>query len=93
MPGKNDTTVYIGRQSMDIYVREALAHLNEGKECYIKARGKAISQAVDLAEVIRNRFMQNVEVRGVAIGRERAAGPDGKEGDVSSIEITLCKRK
>ncbi|MBN2150192.1 MAG: DNA-binding protein Alba [Candidatus Lokiarchaeota archaeon] len=93
MPGKDDTSVYIGRRPTNNYVLAAMVMLNEGKECVIKARGRAISHAVDVAEVLKNRFMHNVEVKGIVIGTERLAGPDGKESNVSSIEITLCKRK
>ncbi|MEX2681801.1 MAG: DNA-binding protein Alba [Candidatus Sigynarchaeota archaeon] len=93
MPGKDDTSVYIGRRPTNNYVLAAMMLLNEGKECVIKARGKAISHAVDVAEVIRNRFMQNVEVKGIVIGTEKLPGADGKESNVSTIEITLYKKK
>ncbi len=93
MPGKDDTSVYIGRRPTNNYVLAAMMLLNEGKECVIKARGRAISHAVDVAEVLKNRFMQNVEVKGVVIGTEKLAGPDGKESNVSYIEITLGKKK
>ncbi len=93
MPGKDDTSVYIGRRSTNDYVLAAITLLNEGKECVIKARGKYISNAVDVAEVLKNRFVQSVEVKNIRIGTERLAGPEGKESNVSSIEITLGKRK
>ena len=93
MPGKDDTSVYIGRRPTNNYVLAAMMLLNEGKECVIKARGRAISHAVDVAEVIKNRFMQNVEVKNVQISTERLAGPDGKESNVSCIDITLGKKK
>jgi DNA-binding protein len=93
MPGKDDTSVVIGRQPMNDYVLAAMRLLNEGKECVIKARGRAISHAVDVAEVLKNRFMQHVDVKNIIIGSERLPGPDGKESDVSNIEITLGKKK
>jgi DNA-binding protein len=93
MPGKDDTSVYIGRRPTNNYVLAAMMLLNEGKECVIKARGRAISHAVDVAEVLKNRFMQNVEVKNIVIGTEKLAGQDGKESNVSCIEIMLCKKK
>ena len=89
---KDDTSVYIGRRPTNNYVLAAMMILNEGKECVIKARGRAISHAVDVAEVLRNRFVQNVEVKDIKIATERLTGPDGKESNVSSIEITLAKK-
>jgi DNA-binding protein len=74
-------------------VLAAMVLLNEGKDCIIKARGRAISHAVDIAEVLRNRFMKNVEIKDIKIGTERMTGPDGKDSNVSSIEITIAKKQ
>ncbi|NMC06210.1 MAG: DNA-binding protein Alba [Candidatus Lokiarchaeota archaeon] len=93
MPGKDDSSVYIGRRPTNNYVLAAMMLLNEGKECVIKARGKAISHAVDVAEVLKNRFMQHVEVRNIHIDTEKLTGSDGKVSKVSCIEITLGKKK
>jgi DNA-binding protein len=94
MPGsKDDTSVYIGRRPTNNYVLAAMVLLNEGKDCIIKARGRAISHAVDIAEVLRNRFMKNVEIKDIKIGTERMTGPDGKDSNVSSIEITIAKKQ
>lgn len=89
MPGKDDNSVYIGRRPTNNYVLAAMLLLNDKKECVIKARGRAISHAVDVTEVLRNRFMKDVKVKDINIGTERLVGKDGKENNVSSIEITL----
>ena len=88
---KDDTSVYIGRRPTNNYVLAAMMLLNDGKECVIKARGRAISHAVDVAEVLRHRFMKDAEVKDIKIDTERLTSPDGKESNVSSIEITMHK--
>jgi DNA-binding protein Alba len=90
MPGKDDNSVFIGRRPTNAYVTAAMLVLNEGKECIIKARGRAINHAVDVAEVLRNRFMPNVMVRDIKIGTEQMAGSDGRDSQVSWIEIVLA---
>ncbi|MHA1793333.1 MAG: DNA-binding protein Alba [Promethearchaeota archaeon] len=90
MAEKDDNSVYIGRRSTNNYVLAAMMVLNENKECVIKARGRAISHAVDVAEVLKNRFMKNVKVKDIKIGTERLTGQDGRESNVSSIEITIA---
>lgn len=54
------------------------------------ARGRAISRAVDVAEVSRSRFLPNVNVKGISISTE-ILDTDRGETNVSAIEITLGK--
>jgi DNA-binding protein len=57
----------------------------------IKARGKAINKAVDVAEMIRNRFIKDIKIKKIEIGTDKVKNPDGKEVNVSTIEIVLAK--
>ena len=59
----------------------------------IRSRGKFISKAVDVAEVVRNRFLgdQGVIVKDIKIGSEAFVTKDGKDVNVSTIEILLSK--
>ena len=59
-------------------------------EVVLKARGKAIGRAVDVAEIVRNRFLQGVNVGGIGIGTEQLQA-EGGQINVSTIEITLKK--
>ncbi len=93
MPSKDDNSVYIGKRPTTDYVLEAMMLLNQGKECTIKARGKTISHAVDVAEVLRHRYMQDVEVKNIKIDTERVTNKEGKDSNVSAIEIVLAKKK
>lgn len=62
-------------------------------EVVIKARGKFISRAVDIAEVSSKRFLdETVEVSKIEIGSEEFKNKDNKDVRVSFIEITLKKK-
>jgi DNA-binding protein len=57
------------------------------KEITLKARGRAISTAVDTAEIARRRFMKNLKVSKISIAREG----ENRTRMVSTIEITLTR--
>ncbi|MEM2070903.1 MAG: DNA-binding protein Alba, partial [Archaeoglobaceae archaeon] len=84
-----ESVVFIGNKPIMNYVLATLTMLNEGSaEVAIKARGKAISRAVDVAEIVRNRFMPNLKVKNIKIDTEELESSDGKRLNVSTIEIT-----
>ena len=87
----DDNVIYIGNKPVMSYVLAVVTQLNNGlsDEVLIKARGRAISRAVDTAEVVRNKFMQGVEVKDIKIGTEQLVGGEGNKMNVSSLEITL----
>jgi DNA-binding protein len=87
----DDNVVYIGNKSVMSYVLAVVTQFNTGlsDEVVIKARGRAISRAVDTAEVVRNKFMQGVEVKDIKIGTEVITGEGGDKANVSSMIITL----
>jgi|SRR5438093_13508883 len=88
---QNDT-VYIGRKPMMNYVLAVVSQFNVGSEnVIIKARGKSISRAVDVAEVVRKRYVTDAKVREIRIGTEQLPDEAGKTTNVSSIEIFLAK--
>ena len=61
-------------------------------EVIIKARGKFISRAVDIAEVAAKRFLEGqVKVKDIRIDSEGFQNKEGKDVRVSTIEITLTK--
>ncbi len=87
----NDT-VYIGRKPMMNYVLAVVSQFNVGSEnVIIKARGKSISRAVDVAEVVRKRYVMDAKVKEIRIGTEQLPDESGKTTNVSSIEIFLAK--
>jgi DNA-binding protein len=62
---------------------------NGSKDVILKARGRSISTAVDTAEIVRNRFITNAKVTDITIGTESLTNDEGRESNVSSIEISL----
>jgi DNA-binding protein len=92
-PAANGATVYIGPRPTMSYVFQVVAELNSGAgPVVVKARGAAIAKAVDVAEVVRRRFLEGqVGVGPVTIGTERLTNRDGREANVSSIAIHLTR--
>ncbi len=85
-----ENTVYIGKKPTMNYVLAVVSQLNSGCDnVCIKARGRAISRAVDVAEIVRHRFVQNLDYQDVKIATEQLPGQDGGSANVSSIEIYL----
>ncbi|HUW68416.1 MAG TPA: DNA-binding protein Alba [Candidatus Nanoarchaeia archaeon] len=88
---ENDDIVYIGNKPVMNYVLAVVTQFNSGADnVVIKARGRAISRAVDVAEVVRNRFMTDLSVKEILISTEKITSERG-ESNVSAMEITLGK--
>jgi DNA-binding protein len=87
--------IFVGNKPPMNYVTAIMALLNSGSftEVVLKARGNAISRAVDAAEITRNRFMTNLEVKKIDIGTESVTNEDGRKSNVSSIEICLAMKQ
>jgi DNA-binding protein len=88
-----DNVVYVGRKPSMAYVLAVITQFNNGQEeVHIKARGKSISKAVDVAEIVRKRFMTNLKIKNIELGTEERELPEGKgKINVSTIAITLAK--
>ena len=85
-----DSIIYVGNKPVMNYVLATVTQFNEGSnKVTIKARGRAISRAVDTSEVVRNRFMPDIEVDDIRISTEEMTGEKGESFNVSSIEIFL----
>lgn len=88
----DDNAVYVGQKRPMDYVTAIITQFNDGSdEVVVKARGKAISTAVDTAEIVRNRFMQDVDINDIDTDTEQLENDDGGTSNVSSIEITLAR--
>jgi DNA-binding protein len=85
--------VFIGLKPTMTYVFQVVTQLNSGAgPVVVKARGNAIGKAVDVAEVVRHRFLEGqVEVGPISIETERLTNREGREANVSSIAISLTR--
>ena len=87
-------SVLIGRKPVMNYVLACITLFHGGaSEVNVKARGRAISVAVDVVEVVRRRFLPDVKVKNIGIGTQQMAPIEegGTPTNVSTIEITLGK--
>ena len=91
---KEENVVYIGRKPAMNYVLAVITSFNAPNtdEIVLKARGGAISRAVDVAEIVRRRFLQNVRVDKIDIGSEGIPiEEENRVKMVSTVEITLTR--
>ncbi len=86
-----ENVVYIGSKPITDYCLAILTSLKDESRVALKARGRAISTAVDVAEVTKNRFMENLIVENVEIGTEKLESSEGGMRNVSTITIVLKK--
>jgi DNA-binding protein len=88
------TTIFIGSKPVMNYVLALMTQFNKpaAAEVTLKARGRSISRAVDTAEIARNRFMPNLKVKSITIGTESVQDEQGKNINISSMEITLTNQ-
>lgn len=86
-------TVFIGRKPILNYVLACLTLLKSGEsEVFLKARGRSISTAVDVVEVTKNRFVNDLKIVDISIGTDRLTSPDRDQPtNVSSIEIKITR--
>lgn len=88
-----DNTVYIGRKPTMSYVMAVLTSLNRGDadSVVLKARGRAITTAVDVAEITRNRYITNLSKPVIQIDTEKIVDAEQQTRNVSCISITLSR--
>jgi archaea-specific DNA-binding protein len=87
--------VLIGKKPVMNYVLACITFFHGGaKEVSIKARGKSISRAIDVAEVVRHRFLPDVKIKSIGIGTDHLLPQDEEAQEttnVSTIEIKLMR--
>ena len=90
--GDNTRQIFVGKKGVMSYVLAVVTQFNSGaEEVTVKARGKAISTAVDVAEIVKDRFLPDTTIGNIAISTEELKSNEGEQGRVSAIEITLKK--
>ena len=96
MAGKSDV-IFVGNKPPMSYVLAIITAFSGGsnKDITLKARGQAITTAVDVAEITRNRFIKELKVSSIAIGTQEMPPREGENRSrmVSTIEIALSKEQ
>ncbi|MCL1977543.1 MAG: DNA-binding protein Alba [Candidatus Bathyarchaeota archaeon] len=95
MAEKQQDVIFVGNKPPMSYVLAIITAFSSGttKDITLKARGQAITTAVDVAEITRSRFIKELKVSKIAIGTAEMPPREGenKSRMVSTIEITLVK--
>lgn len=89
---RNGNVILVGNKNVMSYVLACVTLFNKGaEEVVIKARGRLISRAVDVAEITRHRFITDLEVKEIIIDTTTVKTDKGSDLNVSTIDITLAK--
>ena len=84
--------IYVGKKDTMAYVLAVISQFNQGiPEIHVKARGRSISKAVDITQIVKNRFMPNMLIKSIDVSTEDVASDDGRMSKVSSMDITISK--
>jgi len=88
----SENIVFIGQKPVMNYVVACLTYFNSGaKKVIIKARGRAISRAVDTTELLRRSFVKDLKLNGINLSTEEVTRSEGQKAKVSAIEIAVAK--
>lgn len=90
---EENSVIFIGDKPVMNYVLAVMTQFNKQVgNVTLKARGRSISRAVDTAEIARNRFMPDLKIKDITIGTESIPVEEGRNINVSSMEIVLTKQ-
>ena len=93
---KNLDVIYIGRKPPMNYVLAVITSFSgsDAKEITLKARGQAITTAVDVAEITKRRFLKELKIGKISIGTEEMPPrqAEGRPRMVSTMEIILSRK-
>ena len=92
MSDSRDNVVLIGTKPVMNYVVACITFFNNGEEeILIRARGRAISRAVDCVELLGRAFVKDLAVKEIKIGTEEIERFEGRKTNVSTIDILISK--
>jgi DNA-binding protein Alba len=93
---RESNIIYVGTKAPMDYVLGIITGFSRSsvKEVTVKARGQAISTAVDAVEITRHRFMDGLDIGKITIGTEEMPPREGEGRSrmVSTIEIILARK-
>jgi len=85
--------IYIGKKGVMAYVLSAVLQLSQSSFIVIKSRGRAISKAVDVSQVLINRFGEGkFLIKECNLGTEAVHTPEGSTRNVSTCDIIVAKK-
>jgi DNA-binding protein len=85
--------IYIGKKGVMAYVLSAVLQLSQSSFIVVKSRGRAISKAVDVSQVLINRFGEGkFFIKECNLGTEAIHTPEGIIRNVSTCDIIVAKK-
>ena len=91
MSAIKDNLIRVGKKPLMSYVGACVTLLNSNvNQIVVRARGKAISKAVDVVELLRSSFITDIVIKSIEVGSDDFKYDD-KDATVSTIEIVLKK--
>ncbi len=81
--------IFIGKKPLMTYVTAAIIQLATQPMITIKARGLTTAIAIDVAQLVIKRTKPAFEISNVSIGSESLVSSDGRNRDVSTIDISI----
>lgn len=93
MESQLENTVFVGNKPVMNYVLACLTVFQNGQtQVDLKARGRAISKAVDVAEILSNRYVPDLSAKKIKIDTEQVKDAGSATMvNVSSIQIHLSR--
>jgi len=90
---RDSNVIFVGSKPPMNYVLGIITSFSgsDTNEVVLKARGRAITTAVDAVEIARHRFMKELNVGKITIGTEEIQQAEGGTRNVSTIEITVTR--
>lgn len=86
-----DNIVRIGKKPPMNYISACVTLFNTGKDqIVVRARGRAITKAVDVVEMLRRSFIKKLKVKSINVDSDELM-ISGKNVTISIIEIFLEK--
>jgi len=82
-------TIFIGKKPLMTYVTTVIIQLAIMPKITIKARGFSIGPAVDVAQIVLRKTNLAFLIDDIKINSESLVSTDGRNREVSTIEITL----
>ncbi|MFA4946416.1 MAG: DNA-binding protein Alba [Candidatus Micrarchaeia archaeon] len=85
--------IYIGsQQNVMSYVLAVVTQFNAGERSVrLKARGRAMSRAIDVTQIVKHRFFNSLEIKEFKVNTEEVPNEDGTKSRVSSLLLVLAK--
>jgi len=96
MERRDENVVYIGGKPFMNYVQAVVMQFTTkgAREVSVRARGKFIARAVDVAETCVKKYLKdrNIEVKKIGIDSEEFENNEGRRVNVSTIDIIIGRK-